>query len=212
MSAFEDVQQTPKSMCPFGEHGHAALIFAALGCLLTFRIFEFELALLVSAWWCLSVIIIRCDLEHFIIPNWATAGIAALALVYTVTSPGAFSRAAKIMDTLAAPLEGAALVFVGVAVFGWASARIAKRECLGFGDVKLCGALALWLNAYDLLVTLEVACLAALGLVAVSYLRSKRTFNDGVIPFGAFLAPAAWLVFMCSYVGTARGSWHALFG
>jgi hypothetical protein len=138
MSAFEDVQQTPESMRPFGEHGHADLIFAALGCLPTFRIFEFELALLVSAWWCLSIIIVRRDLEHFIIPNWATAGIAALAPFYTVTStPGAFSRAARIMDALAAPLERAALVCVGIAVFGWASARIAKRECLGFGDVKL---------------------------------------------------------------------------
>jgi leader peptidase (prepilin peptidase) / N-methyltransferase len=213
MSAYEDLREGRRGARFIGAHGVVDFAFAACGCLATFNIFEFRTALLVAAWWCLSVVIVRSDLEEFIIPNWATAGIALLGLCYAIsTTPGAFTHLSTTAVAIVTPIERGILTFLCVAAFGWAFAQMTGRECLGFGDVKLSSALGLWLCAYDLIITLEIASVAALGLVAVCYLRNKRAFDDGVIPFGAFLAPAAWGVFGGGYVGAMAGPWHALLG
>ena len=213
MSALEELQKCPRDLRLIDGHDIAELAIAALGCVVAFQALRLEIAGLVAGFWCLCVVIIRSDLKHFIIPNWATAGIAVLGLAYAVFStPGAITHLSAILAALGGPIERAVLTLLGVAGFSWAFARIIGRECLGFGDVKLSGALAIWLGPYDLLLTLEVACLAALGLVAIRALRDRRTFNDGVIPFGAFLAPAAWLVFMSYSLSAMLGPWHALFG
>lgn len=68
-------------------------------------------------------------------------------------------------------------------------------EGLGLGDIKLAGAVAPWLAWPDLPTALFVGVLGAL-LVAVGVSLAARRRLDGAawIPFGAFLAPAAWLV------------------
>ena len=212
MSALEELKQTPKDLRLIGDRNMTELAFAALGCLVAFRVLPWEIAGVAAGWWCLSVVIIQSDLKHFLIPNWATAGIAALGLAYAVFStPEPLTPLSAISSALAGPIERAVLIFLGVTGFSWVFSRVIGRECLGYGDVKLSGALAVWLGLYDLLLTLEVACLAALGLVAVRALRDKRAFNDGLVPFGAFLAPAAWLVFMSESLSAVLGPWHAFF-
>lgn len=186
------------------------LTVAIIGSLAAFRIFGFYVGLLVSGWWCLTLVIIKSDLENLIIPNWATLGVASLGFIYAAFCIGGVSSDLSLgIDAIGVVVARALLTFVGVAGFAYAFKYIRGHECLGFGDVKLSGALAIWLNAYDLLVTLELACFAALALVALSYLRNKRIFVDGVIPFGAFLAPAAWLVFLAHFLSTASSPWHA---
>lgn len=68
-------------------------------------------------------------------------------------------------------------------------------EGLGLGDIKLAGAVAPWLAWPDLPTALFVAVLfALLVIVAVSLAARRRLDMAAWIPFGAFLAPAAWIV------------------
>lgn len=68
-------------------------------------------------------------------------------------------------------------------------------EGMGLGDVKLAGALAPWLVWPDLPTALFVAVLAALvAILATSALARQAPEHAAWIPFGAFLAPAGWLV------------------
>jgi prepilin signal peptidase PulO-like enzyme (type II secretory pathway) len=213
MSACQDADELSRSVVPVRRRFALDAAFALLGCLAAFQGFGFCAALIVSAWWFLSIAIVRSDLDEFIIPNWTIAGIAVTGLSYAlVSTPGSLSNLSALTAAIA-PLTGRAVAtFLIVAALAWGFKHLAGREGLGFGDVKLAGALALWLGVYQLFVTLEVACFAALGLVSVSYLRNRRSLNGEVVPFGAFLAPAAWLVFVGSYINMASGPWRALIG
>ena len=75
-------------------------------------------------------------------------------------------------------------------------------EGLGFGDIKLAGALAPWLAWPDLPTALFVAVLFALVLTVGASLVTRRRLDGAAwIPFGAFLAPAAWLVWALRVAG-----------
>ena len=152
-----------------------------------------------SLWWIAVVVVIRSDLERFIIPDEASAAIAVLGLVYAVAVPIRDGWPAHTAwDAGASAMLGGILAF---AVF-LLVARIYRygtgREGLGFGDVKLAGACAIWLGPRDQVIALEIAALAAIAGVLV--FRRGREARGAVIPFGAFLAPSAWLVFVAGPV------------
>lgn len=67
-------------------------------------------------------------------------------------------------------------------------------DALGFGDVKLAGALGLWLGAGDFALALLVASLAGLGLAGVAALNGRPVGRATKLPFGALLAPAGFAV------------------
>jgi hypothetical protein len=108
MSAYEDLHVSlPAASRLIGAHGAAYLICAMLGCLVAFLVFESRAALLVTAWWCLTMVIVRSDLDDFIIPNWATAGIVLSGICFTLaTTLGAFVHLSA-MEVITAPLKGA---------------------------------------------------------------------------------------------------------
>jgi prepilin signal peptidase PulO-like enzyme (type II secretory pathway) len=187
-----------------------ALIQAG-GCTLAFSILETRLAVLVAAWWCLVVIIIRSDIENLLIPNWASAGIALLALTRFLFMPGSFADPNYALDLLAEAAITALATFAVLWTIGWAYARVAGREGLGFGDMKLATAFALWLQPYDLFLTFELATFAALVLVIAHHMLSRMKALDVAIPFGAFLAPTAWIVFMSEPMSEAFWPWREIF-
>jgi prepilin signal peptidase PulO-like enzyme (type II secretory pathway) len=213
MRALEDIERnSAPSRFLGGTRDLADVLLLTAGCLSAFFLLKFNIAILVAGWFCLTLVIVRSDLDYLVIPNWASAGIALLGLAHAVLSsamPAEYS--AFTPGAVVGPIERAVVTFVCAAVFGWTFARLTGREGLGFGDVKLSAALALWLEPYDFLIALELASFAALGLVAVTQLRHKSEFKDGFIPFGAFLAPSGWLVFMCGIAGEALRPWHLPF-
>jgi leader peptidase (prepilin peptidase)/N-methyltransferase len=75
-------------------------------------------------------------------------------------------------------------VLVGVREF---SARMRGRQSLGLGDVKLLAALAVWLGVAT---PWAVVVGSVLGLAGMALLRPA----DGRLPFGPYIAVAAWLV------------------
>lgn len=150
-------------------------------------------AVFAGLWWIAVVVIVRSDLERFIIPDWASLAIATLGAI------NASVEAAEAPTGEAMPKLTVALL-TGLAAFGlfWFVRRIylfaRGHEGLGFGDVKLAGASALWLEPSDAAFALEIAALAALAILLLNR-RHART-RDHAAPFGAFLAPAAWLTFV----------------
>jgi leader peptidase (prepilin peptidase)/N-methyltransferase len=68
-------------------------------------------------------------------------------------------------------------------------------EGLGLGDVKLAAAGGAWTGWQDLPNVVLVAAVAALALALVRAAhRRKRLAGTDRLPFGAFLAPAIWIV------------------
>ena len=133
------------------------------------------------------------DLRHYIIPDVFSlpaipCGIAAMWLV---SGPGSFGNTVA-LGVLGALLGGASLYAVKTAYFWWKGI-----EGLGLGDVKLAAAAGAWLGPEYLAVTLLLACLGALTAVLVFWLVLKHNVTGKTaLPFGAFIAPAIWLVWV----------------
>ena len=157
-------------------------------------------------WLVAVVIVVRSDLIDFIIPDGASAGIAALGLANTVVS--AWDAGADRGDAALAGVEAASSGALAFSLFwsiGWCFRRFGQREALGFGDVKLAGALAIWLAPADAALALEVAALAAIAVLMVG--PRAGPLRDTAIPFGAFMAPAAWLAFLLGPAIRTRAGW-----
>jgi prepilin signal peptidase PulO-like enzyme (type II secretory pathway) len=142
------------------------------------------------------------DIRFLIIPDALTAAIAGLGLV-AILSPAADRPDAVL--TLVQAGVGALGSMAALLLVRWGHTRITGRDGLGLGDVKLMGALTVWLDPGDASLALAVAALAALGLVALRVPFDRRWRDGGaVVPFGAFLAPAAWLVWVAGASGLPR--------
>lgn len=98
---------------------------------------------------------------------------------------------------LADRLIGGGAGFVSLWAIGAAYAALRGREGMGGGDPKLFGAIGLWLGWRALPAVLLLAALTGLGLVLFQRLRGRGMAADTALPFGAFLAVAAypaWIV------------------
>jgi prepilin signal peptidase PulO-like enzyme (type II secretory pathway) len=136
----------------------------------------------------LALWLAKSDLKSFELPDLGNALLAVLGATW--------------IATLAEPVVGlqhAALrAFAAAACLSavkWSYARLRGFEGLGWGDVKLAAAGAIWLDWPQLPVALFIAAVAGILAVAVrSTLAEGRLSTSIAIPFGAFLAPSAWLV------------------
>jgi leader peptidase (prepilin peptidase)/N-methyltransferase len=135
------------------------------------------------------------DLARFEIPDLANCSIFLLGISWVVSSE--FYLGAIIDAVLRAAVAAAVLEIVRILYW-----RLRGIEGLGMGDVKLAAASGPWLPWSHLQVALLIAVCAALLVVAGRALIAR----DGVhmrlaLPFGAFLAPAVWVV----WFAVARG-------
>ena len=130
------------------------------------------------------------DARAFLLPDAVTFGALAGGLA-----------AAALLDPLAPGQAVAAAALRGAATAGAlalvraAHWRLAGREGLGRGDVKLAAAVGAWLPAELIPVCFALATGAALAFVLARRRPIRRTTR---IPLGAFLCPALWLVFFAS--------------
>jgi len=75
--------------------------------------------------------------------------------------------------------------------------RLRRREGLGLGDVKLAAAGGAWVGWEHLADVVLLSAAAALSLaVALAALRGGRLSGAERLPFGAFLAPSIWVVWV----------------
>ena len=142
------------------------------------------LAAATLGWWLLLLALL--DLEHYWLPDRLTYPLILLGLAATAL----FTPALLLHHVI-----GAALGFLllwSVATFYHA---LRGRHGLGGGDAKLFAGAGAWLGWYDLPLVLLGA--AGTGLAAALVLHRKGPgFLTKRLPFGTFLAPAIWIVYL----------------
>ena len=125
------------------------------------------------------------DLKTRTIPNWLTAGVAILALLYWVL------MGAPLWPDIAMQAALAATVFAAFTVAFYFRA-------MGGGDVKLIGALSLWFPLLELMRFLLIMAMLGGLLTFAFWVRHKVTKSSQTleIPYGVAIAAAGlWVVY-----------------
>ena len=148
------------------------------------------------------------DFEHFIIPDSVTIGGMAAGLVLSAFVPTMHDEAVwwkSLLDSGIGLLSGFGLLYA----IGWLGSIAFKKEAMGFGDVKLLGAIGAFLGWKAVLFTIFASSLlgsvagVALMIVGGAKLQSR-------IPFGPYISAAAvlWIfwgeMFVSAYTGLMR--------
>lgn len=151
-------------------------------------------AALVGMWLAMTLIVIRSDVERFIIPDWASLTIAGLGCAHAgLTAPPATHTLDIAIACALRAMPASALLYIIAIIYR----RLRRQDGLGMGDVKLAGACAIWLSPAAQAAALEFAALSGIGLVVLARIRRPLDATKNLrLPFGALLAPAALMVFL----------------
>lgn len=122
------------------------------------------------------------DAAELWLPDPLVLALALLGMASAVAAP----------PEIGERLIGGAAGFASLWLLAAAYRAIRGREGLGGGDPKLFGAIGLWLGWRLLPAVLLLAALVGLGLVLMRRLRGRTVAADDAMPFGAFLAVAAY--------------------
>lgn len=136
--------------------------------------------------WALLVLAV-IDARDFLLPDVLTLPLAAagLAVAWLVHPPA-------LADHLIGGLAGAG----SFALIAWLYRRIRRRDGLGWGDVKLFGALGCWTGWQGVPTILLFAALTGLIWVVALRLTGRKLTAGTHLPFGPFLCWAGWLVWL----------------
>jgi leader peptidase (prepilin peptidase)/N-methyltransferase len=135
-------------------------------------------------WWLLLLAVL--DLEHYWLPDRLTYPLAAAGV-----GAAAWFGTPQVMDSLI----GAASGYLSFAAIALAYRRVRGRHGLGGGDWKLFASAGAWLGWQGLPLVLLIAALLGLAAALILHWR-KAEFLAQRLPFGAFLAPAIWLLYL----------------
>ena len=133
----------------------------------------------------LSALVIDWKLQ--IIPNRLNLTIFETGLVFTFAQ--GMCDINQGIDMLLGSLVGAG-IFLIITLLG---GLIAGKEAMGFGDVKLMGALGLFFGWERIIAVSLIAFLIA-AIISVILLVSKKKKTDEYIPFGPFIVISAFIV------------------
>jgi leader peptidase (prepilin peptidase)/N-methyltransferase len=143
------------------------------------------------------VALFAIDLEHQLLPNAITLpGIAAGVLFSLFLPPG-------LRDSLIGIVVGGGVLWV----IGELWFRLRGIEAMGFGDVKMLAMVGAFLGWKLVVVTFVLSSLIG-GLAAIVLLVSGRTTWTSAIPYGTFLALAA---FIAALWGQPLMAWYLSF-
>ncbi len=161
----------------------------ALGAILTVLVVSQTAGLALAAVrWVFALALIAVlfiDYDFQIIPDAITLPGVVVGLAFSLVGPIAIGDA-----LLGVAIGGGGLLLVALA-YQW----IARREGLGMGDVKLMAMVGAFLGWQGALATLVIGSCAG-SLVGTGLLISHRGTRHTALPFGSFLAPAAWVVLL----------------
>ena len=131
------------------------------------------------------------DLDHMIIPDRVTWGGILLGLIISPLVPE-LHGAETAKDGFLTSLGGACIGFGILYLVGTLGTLAFKKEAMGFGDVKLLGAIGAFLGWEATLFTLVIS--AFLGsAVGVTFIAMKKRELQAQIPFGPYISAAAVL-------------------
>ncbi len=142
--------------------------------------FMFLIPMLISAF--------QIDLKLQIIPNRLTLTIFEFGLIFTFLGViiNVNTGINLFINSLLGMIVGAG-IFLLITLIGGA---IAGKEAMGFGDVKLMGAMGLFFGWFNIILISVIAfLLAAITSIGILVLRKKKI--DEYIPFGPFIVIGA---------------------
>lgn len=135
------------------------------------------------------------DLDHFYLPDRVTIGGMILGVPLSALVPelhGEATRTAAVVSSLA----GLAFGFFFLWGLGWLFSKMLKREALGFGDVKLMGAVGAFFGPLAVLCTLIASSVTgSLAGFALMLKGKARLGSFTAVPYGPFIAigALAWM-------------------
>lgn len=138
----------------------------------------------------LSALVIDWRLQ--IIPNRLNLTIFEVGLLFTFVQ-GIYNIHVGI-DMLLGSLVGAG-IFLIITLLG---GLIAGKEAMGFGDVKLMGALGLFFGWMNIIAISLIAFLIA-AIISIVLLATKKKKTDEYIPFGPFIVIASFIVMIVPF-------------
>ena len=147
-------------------------------------------------WTMLAIAAVDC--RRFIIPDRLSlpavpAGLAAAMLV-----PHDRMAHEAVVENLIAAAAASLALWLLRAVY----LRFRGREGLGLGDVKLIAVAGAWTGMSGVLSVLLMAATSALVVTGGRALAGDRSIGAATaVPFGAFLAPCIWLVWLAQQLG-----------
>jgi len=129
------------------------------------------------------------DFEHFIIPDSVTIGGMVAGPILSALVPVLHAQEVWWQGLLSS-LIGSAVGFGLLYAVAWIGEKAFKKEAMGFGDVKLMGAIGAFLGWKAVLFTVFVSSLlgSVCGLVMIGMGGVKMQSR---IPFGPYLSAAA---------------------
>ena len=131
------------------------------------------------------------DFEHMIIPNRVTLGGIAIGLILSLLVPSMHGQECAWMGllfSLIGAVAGWGLLW-GVATLGTIAF---KKEAMGFGDVKLLGAIGAFLGWQGVLFTVIISSLLGATVGITLMLVGGRKLQSR-IPYGPYLSLAAMI-------------------
>jgi leader peptidase (prepilin peptidase)/N-methyltransferase len=131
------------------------------------------------------------DFEHFILPDSVTIGGMAVGPVLSALVPAMHGRELWWQGLRDAGI-GLAVGFGLLYAIGWLGGKAFKKEAMGFGDVKLMGAIGAFLGWKAVLFTIFASSLlgSVAGLLLIIFGGVKL---QGRIPFGPYISMGAAL-------------------
>lgn len=129
------------------------------------------------------------DLDAYWLPDRVTWGGMAIGIPLSALVP-ALHQAETWQTGLTSSLSGAALGFGILWSVGVLGKLIFRKDAMGFGDVKLLGAIGAFLGGSAVVFVLFISALLG-SVVGVSLIAMGKRELGGRIPFGPYLSAAA---------------------
>ncbi len=126
------------------------------------------------------------DLEHYILPDRVTIGGMIAGVIISALVPELHFTASRVTALIRSGV-GLAFGFGLLWLVSWLGEMAFKKEAMGFGDVKLMGAIGAFFGWKAVLFTLLSASLFG-SIIGVGLIALGKRQLQGRIPFGPFLA------------------------
>lgn len=137
------------------------------------------------------------DFDHMILPDRVTIGGTILGFILSPWVPK-LHGAELGLDGLRAAAIGWAVGFGLLWMVGFIGKLALKREAMGFGDVKLLGAMGAWFGWRAVLFVVVVSSVIG-SIVGIALIALRKHEWQSRIPYGPYLALAAVLWILWGY-------------
>ena len=134
------------------------------------------------------------DFEHMIIPDRVTLGGIAAGLILSILVPALHGKE-TILASLIASLIGLVVGWGSLWLVAVIGKAIFKKDAMGFGDVKLMGAIGAFFGWEAVLFVIMVSSFVG-AFVGIALIMAKKKDLQGRIPFGPYISLAAliWML------------------